>query len=79
MARPKPTKRDFEIREKRRREWIAFRKVHLFTQVKLADALEISRRGVQLVEQAKTTPVVATLRKFALLKTKYKNETIEWN
>jgi DNA-binding XRE family transcriptional regulator len=71
MPKPKPTDEDLEQREVRKREWLAFRKEFLFTQVKLADVLGISRRSVQLVESAKVTPLAQTLRAFNALKSRY--------
>jgi DNA-binding XRE family transcriptional regulator len=73
MPRPKTTSRELELRKKYRREWIRFRKVNLFTQVRLAETLEISRRTVQMVENKKVNPRRETLRKFAALQAKYMN------
>ena len=49
MPRPKPTEEDLLERRTRREEWLKFRKDNLFTQVKLAEILEISRRTVQFI------------------------------
>ena len=71
MPRPKPTEEDLKIREARSKEWCDFRRDFLFTQVKLADILGISRRCVQLIEKAKVTPLPQTLRNFAALKARH--------
>ena len=52
MSRSKPTEEDLKDRDSRREEWRKFRKDHLFTQVKLAEVLGLSRRTVQLIEAA---------------------------
>ena len=76
MPRPKPTEDDLVERETRRKEWTRFRKDNLFTQVKLAEILEISRRTVQFIEAAELTPLMSTLRKFRALKAKYDAEKV---
>jgi DNA-binding XRE family transcriptional regulator len=74
MSRSKPTEEDLKDRDSRREEWRKFRKDHLFTQVKLAEVLGLSRRTVQLIEAGKVCPFPDTLRKFLALKAKYSNE-----
>ena len=74
MARPKPTEEDLKAREARRDEWRQFRKNHLFTQVKLAEVLGLSRRAVQWIEAGKVTPLPSTLRLFKALKAKHEHE-----
>jgi DNA-binding XRE family transcriptional regulator len=74
MPKPKVTEEEVGEREVRRVEWLQFRKTHLFTQVKLAEVLGLSRRTVQLVEKGKVTPIQSTLRKFKALKAKYNQE-----
>ena len=74
MARPKPTEEDLATRETRRAEWKQFRKEYLFTQVRLAEVLGISRRTVQLIERGSVTPLARTLHRFKTLLAKYKNE-----
>ena len=76
MPRPKPTEEDLLERRTRREEWLKFRKDNLFTQVKLAEILEISRRTVQFIEAAELTPLMSTLRKFRALKAKYDAEKV---
>lgn len=76
MPRPKPTEDDLNERQTRRQEWARFRKEFLFTQVKLADILEISRRTVQFIEAGELTPLPSTLRKFNALKAKYQQEKV---
>ena len=73
MPRPKPTEEDLKYREVRKQEWLDFRKTYMFTQVKLAEVLGISRRGVQLVEKGKVTPLPQTLRSFAALKARHQS------
>jgi DNA-binding XRE family transcriptional regulator len=56
----------------RQKEWIEFRRKHLFSQVRLAETLGISRRTVQAIEAASAKrPHFDTLRKFYALKAKY--------
>ena len=74
MPRPKPSEEDLQEREVRKLEWQQFRKENLFTQVKLAEVLGISRRSVQLVEASRVSPFPGTLRKFLALKAKYEQE-----
>ena len=76
MPRPKPTEEDLLERRTRREEWLKFRKDNLFTQVILAEILEISRRKVQFIEAAELTPLMSTLRKFRALKAKYDAEKV---
>jgi predicted transcriptional regulator len=71
MPRPKPNEEDLEERRVRKQEWLKFRKDYLFTQVKLAEVLGISRRSVQKIEACICTPLPGTLRKFLALKAKY--------
>jgi transcriptional regulator with XRE-family HTH domain len=74
MPRPKPSEEDLQQRESRKQEWSQFRKKNLFTQVRLAEVLDISRRTVQLIESCRVSPFPGTLRKFLALKTKYEHE-----
>jgi DNA-binding XRE family transcriptional regulator len=76
MPRPKPTEEDLKDREVRRQEWRKFRKEHLFTQIKLAEVLDLSRRTVQLIEAGKVSPFPDTLRKFQALRTRHSNEEV---
>lgn len=74
MPRLKPSKEDLKERELRRHEWVEFRRKNLFTQVRLAQVLELSRRTVQQIEAGKVSPWPETLRKFQALKAKYDRE-----
>lgn len=58
-------------RARQARLWREFRKKYLFTQVRLADTLGISRRTVQQIEACDITPHPGTLRKFNFLKRKH--------
>jgi DNA-binding XRE family transcriptional regulator len=71
MARAKPTAEDIDERRARAQLWKLFRKDNLFTQIKLAKVLRLSRRTVQQIEGAKVTPHPETIRVFASLKRKY--------
>jgi len=74
MPRPKITSRELKLRNKYRREWLGFRRANLFTQVRLAETLGISRRTVQMIENRRVNPQRSTLRKFMALQAKYLNE-----
>lgn len=56
------------------KEFIAFRTKHLFSQVKLAEALGVSRRAIQYAEYGPCIPLPDTLKKFRALKNKYESE-----
>ena len=63
------------------REWTQFRVKHLFSQVRLAEALGVSRRTVQYVETGKShrpewacIPSDETQRRFNALKAKFESE-----
>lgn len=69
MPRPAPTDGDIELRKRRAQEMKHFMKEHLFTEIKLADVLGVSRRTVQMIKAGKVTPTPSTLHKWeALLK-----------
>lgn len=74
MSRPKPEPEELEARKVRRVEWQRFRRGYLFTQVKLADVLGVSRRTVQKVEAGTTTPLAETLRRFNALRARHEND-----
>jgi DNA-binding XRE family transcriptional regulator len=74
MPKPAVTDEELKEREVRSQEWRAFRKDHLFTQVRLAEVLGMSRREVQLIEKGKVSPIQNTLRKFLALKAKYSRD-----
>lgn len=67
---------ELERRKARVVEWVTFRRKYLFSQVRLAEALGVSRRTVQYVEDvdAEFTPTPEMLSRFALLKSKYESE-----
>lgn len=73
MARRKPTPEDLTRRVSRSEEWYSFRKDNLFTQLRLAEVLGLSRRTVQMIEAGKITPHPNTLRLFEALQAKYKS------
>jgi DNA-binding XRE family transcriptional regulator len=63
-----------EESESRAREWSKFRRDNLFTQQKLAEILGVGRRTIQMIEAGKVLyPHPETIRKFLVLKAKYKN------
>jgi predicted transcriptional regulator len=72
MAKPKPTKDDLRKRKLRAKEWRAFMKEALFTEVKLAEVLGISRRDVQYIKAGLVTPHPRTVQRFASLKAMHK-------
>jgi DNA-binding XRE family transcriptional regulator len=57
-------KAEHQERRKHARRWLQFRKDFLYTQEKLAEALKISRRTVQLIEGGRVTPNLTTQRVF---------------
>ncbi len=82
MPRPKPTPEDLKERVVRARMWKKFRKDYKFSQKKLAEAIGISRRTVQMVEsvgdrrlgnppETGVTPLTKTIRMFEILKKRY--------
>lgn len=76
MARAKPTQEDIEEREQRAEEMRTFVKENLFTEVKLAEVLGISRRTVQMMKSGKVSPQDSTLRKWNTLVQKYKRNKV---
>lgn len=74
MPRRKPTELDLEERKIRAVEWQNFRKRYLFTQQKLAEILDLSRRTVQMIEAGLITPHPGTLRSFETLRAKHEGE-----
>ncbi len=78
------TKADKARKKRIAREWSAFRQEHLYSQVKLAQVLGISRRTVQYVEAEDGGPMpsASTLSQFQALKarfaTKMDARTEEW-
>lgn len=76
MARPMPTARDIEERKTRAAKIKEFMSDNLFTEVRLAETLGVSRRTVQMMKAGKVTPTRSTLRKWEALLNKYKqNQT----
>lgn len=72
MPRRKPDDDDLKAREVLAGEMISFRKSNLFTQKKLADILDLSRRTIQMIESGKITPHPSTITAFKSLVAKYK-------
>jgi hypothetical protein len=71
MPRPKPTKEDFKEREQLAIEVRLFAKENLFTEIKLAEVLGISRRTLQMIKAGNVSPHPSTLRKWKALSEKY--------
>lgn len=71
----KPTTAELKARAIRAREWRAFRRNFLYTQVVLAEALGISERSVQYIEHGKVTPGLETQRQFRILQLKHARRT----
>ena len=74
MARPKATPQDIRERKVRARVWREFRRIHLFTQSRLAETVGISRRTVQQIEGGRITPYAETLRLFEVIKKKHERK-----
>ncbi len=72
MPRRKPNAKDLEAREVLAREMKDFRRDNLFTQKRLAEVLELSRRTIQMVEIGAITPHPATIQAFRDLAAKHK-------
>lgn len=75
------TSEEKKLQKRIAKEWKAFRRTFLFSQVRLAEALGISRRAVQYVESGKgqhpdwpCIPMADTQGKFRALKMKYEQE-----
>lgn len=71
MGRPRPTDEDIAKRQVRAEEMKKFMNENLFTEVKLAESLGISRRSVQMIKAGKVTPTPPTLRKWEALLKRY--------
>lgn len=76
MPRQKPSEDDLDDREKRAAEWKKFKKDNLFTEVRLAEILGVSRRTVQMVLAARVTPQPGTIRKWNALTLKYRRNKV---
>lgn len=72
MPRRKPDDDDIKVREELAEEMISFRKNNLFTQKKLAEVLELSRRTIQMIESSAISPHPGTLRAWRTLLSKYR-------
>lgn len=72
MPRRKPDEDDLKAREELAAAMVAFRANNLFTQKKLAETLEISRRTVQMIESGCISPHPGTLRAWKTLVSKYR-------
>lgn len=56
MARKKPTAEDYEERQERAERLKQFMEKEKYTEVRLADKVKISRRTIQMIKAARTTP-----------------------
>lgn len=74
MPRPKPDDDELKERTARQEEWRTFRREFLFSQKKLGDVLNLSRRTIQEIEAGRVSPHRSTLRAFRDLKLKYDAE-----
>lgn len=63
MPRPKPTAADMEEREERAKRVRSFMKRFLFSEIRLAETIGVSRRTVQMIKAGKVSPHPDTLRK----------------
>lgn len=72
MPRRKPDEDDIKAREGLAAEMIAFRRDNLFTQKKLAETLDLSRRTIQMIETGTITPHPGTMRAWKTLTAKYR-------
>lgn len=72
MPRKKPDEDDIKARERLAEEMISFRKNNLFTQKKLAEVLDLSRRTIQMIETGSISPHPGTLRAWKALVAKYR-------
>lgn len=71
MSRPKPTEEDFEDRKSRAEEMKHFMHENMFTEVKLAEVLGVSRRTIQMIKAGRVTPTPLTLRRWEALVKQY--------
>ena len=71
MPRPKTTSEDVEDRRALAQEVKAFMREKLFTEIKMAEALGVSRRTIQMIKAGKVTPTLTTRRKWETLRAKY--------
>jgi DNA-binding XRE family transcriptional regulator len=67
MPRPKPTDEDLEQRKFRADALRRFCKEHLFTEVKLAEVLGVSRRTLQEIKAGRSTPTLTNQKKIETL------------
>jgi len=74
MPRPKANKEELKERKIRAVQFRDFMKQYLFTEVRMAESLGVSRRSVQMIKAGKVTPHKDTLRLFQTLVAKYKQE-----
>lgn len=72
MPRRKPDEDDLKAREQLAEEMISFRQNNLFTQKKLAEILDLSRRTIQMIETGTISPHPGTLRAWKTLVSKYR-------
>ncbi len=74
MTRRKVTDEDLEERTKRAGILRSFMKDHLFTEVRLAELIGISRRTVQMMRSGSVTPHKDTLRRLDTLMQRHKHK-----
>jgi transcriptional regulator with XRE-family HTH domain len=74
MEKAKTLKESLKVRQKRGEEWRKFRKDHLYTQRRFAEALSCSPRTVQYTENGTTTPILGLLRRFEALKAQHTSQ-----
>jgi DNA-binding XRE family transcriptional regulator len=69
MPQPKPENQ--RQRNQRAEDWKMFRSNNLLTQKRLAAIIGVSRRTIQQIEGGYITPQTLTLKRFAILRSKY--------
>lgn len=73
MPRPKPTDADIEEREERASRVKKFMKDFLFSEVRLAETIGVSRRTIQMIKAGKVTPHPDTQRKINTIMKRHEN------
>jgi len=76
MPRPKPTKEDISERKELAAKVKEFAKENKFTEIKLAEILELSRRTIQMIKAGKVSPHPATTKKLNGLFKKYRENKV---
>lgn len=67
MPRPKPTEADLEERLQRAERLKKFMKKCLFSEIRLAETIGVSRRTIQMIKAGKVSPHPDTLRKLTTI------------